>query len=58
MMHKPTLALHVALMLAAFSAAEDSAHCGAAAEMMADDDVPSCARYLGQAHSAEARREA
>jgi len=55
-MHKPTLALRVALMLAAISAAEAWARCGAAAEMMADDDVPSCAGYLGQAHAAEARR--
>jgi hypothetical protein len=57
-MHKPTLALRVALMLVAISAAEASARCGAAAEMMADDDVPSCVGYLVQAHSAEARREA
>ena len=57
-MHKSTLALLVALMLAAICAAEDWARCGAAAEMMAEDDVPSCAGYLGQAHSAEARREA
>jgi pimeloyl-CoA synthetase len=56
-MHKPTLALRVASMLAATSA-EALAHCGAAAEMMADDDVPSCAGYLSQAHSAEAGREA
>jgi hypothetical protein len=56
-MHKPTLALRVALMLAAISAAEDWVRCGAAAEMVADDNFPSCAGYLGQAHSAEARRE-
>jgi hypothetical protein len=42
-MHKPTLALRVALMLAAISAAEDSARCGAAAKMMTDDDGSSCA---------------
>jgi pimeloyl-CoA synthetase len=57
MMHKPTLALRVASMLAATSA-EALAHCGAAAEMMADDDVPSCEGYLSQANSAEARRVA
>jgi hypothetical protein len=56
-MHKQTFALHVALMLAAICAAEDWARWGAAAELMADD-VPSCAGYLGQAHLAEARREA
>jgi hypothetical protein len=54
-MYKSTFALRVALMLAAISAAEAWVRCGAAAEMMADDDVPSCAGYLGQAHSAEAR---
>jgi hypothetical protein len=57
-MHKPIFALRVAFMLAAISAAEAWARCDAAAEMMADDNVPSSAGYLGQAHSAEARREA